>query len=227
MVASKSLIIMIILFSSFLLLTSCSSISSTILKEDTSVCDSKASQLVPDEVTLFYSGNNWYFKDSKWSDGSSVKFADLKYYQGSKDGQNVNYFYPVAYNSVRESMNGVPDNYVSYSKRIVSDDGVILGSNYFNAYLVLKPLDSTKRSGDSSGVELYVQVFEVVDFKISDCSWIEDVDAVYNKSINHNSKFEEYQDCYSICVENNPEMNNPSSEHLSALLKKVCEAECK
>ena len=98
--------------------------------------------------------------DQKWNDGSTMMGASFNsFYRGSREGQNINFYY-----SFME---------LSYSKRIINDDGRFVDTRTFAIKPVVKPIEGTKTTYvDKYGLKREMKKFEIVDPNFVECNWV-------------------------------------------------------
>lgn len=144
-----------------------------------STCEQKASKLVPENLTLYFDVTYKLIKeDNNWNDGQIIVDSldeeySVGFLPGESSGQNVNYYY------LEPASFLVSQPGLTYSQRIISNEGDILGTNSFRIVPVLDLLDETHFmfSGLPKyyyfGGETDAYLFDIVDYEIVSCNWVE------------------------------------------------------
>jgi len=133
-------------------------------------CEEKAKELFPENITVKYRfledispSSDYTGQYGKWKDGSSFsgnshEFIFLR--EGKNKGENINYYYMT-----------YPDRaFFRYYKKIINEEGIVLGSNEFTVNFVLKPIPNSKRKLD--GVYT-LEDCEIIEYEFVSCNWVE------------------------------------------------------
>ena len=132
-------------------------------KKEVDTCGIFAKSLTPSTVTLYnYEPDTycWLSKGSynQWKDGELIN-EGICARKGKLKGQNINYFYTTVLNNL------------SYSKKIISPEGLILGDNTFTMRInTLEPIAGTNRTVPEYAGE--VQDFKILDYAILSCNLV-------------------------------------------------------
>ena len=137
-------------------------------------CRIWAESLVPETFRVYESpsGQGLKFEDDNlWNDGikvtAPVSLGLIEFKKGSKEGENINYYYPSYITTIRT------ENPLQYNKQIIDYEGNILGNNHFGAKPVLKIRPDSeglrKQFSDDSGATLRTLEMEIVEPNIIEC----------------------------------------------------------
>ena len=145
------------------------------------LCKELALELIPDNFTLRHAGVcmssselSWTFscyEDFYWNDGSEMLLSGSAwglcsssgFAQGSKEGQNINYYY-----SCQDSFGSAPSS-LKYAKKIISEEGIVLGERAFVISPTLKAIPNTTREDYGWANKMD---FEIVDYNFVSCRWV-------------------------------------------------------
>lgn len=129
----------------------------------TDECKEKARTIFPTRIALYSPASivsfNWQEGTQYWQDGEFHRKGDTKYYYprghyvylGSKEGQNSYYYY-------------MRDNeWITYSKKVVDNEGVIIGYNVFEVQFILDSRDEVIGEG---------LMLKVVGDEFKSCKWV-------------------------------------------------------
>ncbi len=142
------------------------------VKEISPACKQKVEGLIPDKMRLhrvdcLTYGDVWNVIDFAWKDGTLNPLTTImliEYKKGSKKGENINLYYP---------SHLYKDGSLTYSKRVVDEQGNILGDNNFKVKLILKPIpDSESTYQATPTVVCDTLDFEIMDYEITSCNLI-------------------------------------------------------
>jgi len=178
------------LFTISLIITGCDTISSGNItpSANSNNCDEFAKSMIPQKITFFvsstlppsitdnYDSSALDLGKNKWNDGTSIT-SNTYFVKGNSVGENTNYFYSYNYVTVMPVLvktNGT----IRYTKRVITDNGDILGDTTFGINVVLKPIPNEvyRWQADCFGNTCYSNLleinFSIVSYKIMDCTYI-------------------------------------------------------
>lgn len=133
------------------------------------VCKEKAKELIPEEVVMFYregDSADWgVWEDQAWKDGIKLFDGFMHVRGGRKEGENIYYYYP-------DSAYGSSTTF-DYSKQIITEDGIVKGTRTFSIKPLFKAIQGTERTYKSSIREYKIMDFEIIDYTLLSCKWVE------------------------------------------------------
>jgi len=143
----------------------------------TSGCEELAKELFIN-LTLFTGMSEsagsecWTLETRSWKDGIGIGSIFNIFRPGSNKGENINLYYP---SSLPCGLGIVAFEPLSYSKKIISPDGTILGTRGFSIKPILKPIPETEYLKYAFG-EPYrkYMAFEIVEPNFVGCYWMTD-----------------------------------------------------
>jgi hypothetical protein len=181
-----------LLFASLIIITVILSLGCTkeiVIPQKT--CCEYAREVIPEKITLTryfehptekvivwtYYGNEKRGIDDNyslsWKDGTKFDIKSICFMQGVKKNQNVNIFYETPC-----TVGGTTHGLITYRKKAVDSNGVIIGTNLFTFNtdsIRLIPINGSEKM-----IKLYnrsnemfdAKEFILSDYKFSDCYWI-------------------------------------------------------
>ncbi|PIN78918.1 hypothetical protein COV14_01645 [Candidatus Woesearchaeota archaeon CG10_big_fil_rev_8_21_14_0_10_33_12] len=148
-------------------------------------CEEKAKELFPENITVIVSegkvyylkGGNKYNLGSTWKDNSSFYSGSIYLRKGIYEGENINYYYLT--NLGAFDFITIENDLFTYNKKIINEDGIVLGNNEFKVIFVLKPILNSRREeyyyngwGNPMGINI-VEDCEIIEYKFVSCNWVE------------------------------------------------------